>query len=300
MIILAQTDSAIIQEQVTQNLYPWTRFWRSIQWDEIVALVITKAIQIVLLSLLFLIFYKIGRVLINRGYNNYGRKNGITEARAKTLERLIDNIFQYSMYFIYIYSVLWVLNVPIGSLLTGAGIAGLAIGLGAQGFINDLITGFSIIVEQQIDVGETVRIPQLNLDGIVVAIGLRTTKLKSVDGALHFIPNRNITTVTNLSREAIRVTIDTRIQLDEGVNAITKVIEEATNALEKEHSGRIQKAPNVFGVVDLGNGNYAIRVVMYAVNGEQFRLNEAFTAGYVQALTEHGFTIPNNPVGVRA
>ncbi len=68
---------------------------------------------------------------------------------------------------------------PIGSLLAGAGIAGVAIGLGAQGFMSDVITGFFIIMEQQMDVGDYIKLANLTIEGTVVSVGIRTLQLKA-------------------------------------------------------------------------------------------------------------------------
>ncbi|MFU1842160.1 mechanosensitive ion channel family protein, partial [Enterococcus faecium] len=87
----------------------------------------------------------------DRTYANYSKKQHFSESRLKTLHTLIINAFQYTLFFFFIYSLLTIVGVPVGSLLAGAGIAGVAIGLGAQGFMNDLITGFFIILEQQMD-----------------------------------------------------------------------------------------------------------------------------------------------------
>ncbi|SJZ38741.1 small conductance mechanosensitive channel [Pilibacter termitis] len=292
----SSTPSTEVEEQVSKRVGALQKFWESIRWDDLVATVVTKAVSVLLFLVLFAILYKIGRIFINRAYRAYGKRIGVNEVRATTLQRLIDNVFQYSMLFLFIYTLLWIIGVPVASLLTGAGIAGLAIGLGAQGFMNDLITGFFIIVEQQLDVGDHIKLAGLNIDGVVVQVGIRTTKLKGLDGAIHYIPNRNITTITNLSRSDIRVVVDTRINLDEGIDNILPIIQQTTDTLAEKFHTYLQTTPNVFGLVDLGNGNYAIRVSMYVINGEQFRINEAFVAEYIRAMTDAGFTIPNNPI----
>ncbi len=101
------------------------------------------------------------------------------------------------------------MGIPVGTLIAGAGIFSLAIGLGAQGFVSDIVSGFFILFEHQIDVGDHVIIN--NINGIVVAVGLRTTQIRSSNGTLNFIPNRSITTISNLSRGNIQAIVDIRI-----------------------------------------------------------------------------------------
>ncbi|WP_270829104.1 mechanosensitive ion channel family protein [Enterococcus faecalis] len=285
-----------LAEATVKKVSALQRFWNNINWDAIVATLIEKSLSILFLIFLFFIIQRIGKYLIDRTYANYSKKQHFSESRLKTLHTLIINAFQYTLFFFFIYSLLTIVGVPVGSLLAGAGIAGVAIGLGAQGFMNDLITGFFIILEQQMDVGDYIRLLALNIEGTVTSVGLRTTQIKAVDGAVHFIPNRNITTISNLSRANMQVLIDVRINPEEGYEKICEVITEVNETLKEKYIESIQTGPDIFGMVDLGNGNFAVRTTMYVLNGKQFAVKEEFLAQYIKALTEAGFTIPNTPI----
>ncbi|EJV23642.1 mechanosensitive ion channel family protein [Enterococcus faecalis] len=285
-----------LAEATVKKVSALQRFWNNINWDAIVATLIEKSLSILFLIFLFFIIQRIGKYLIDRTYANYSKKQHFSESRLKTLHTLIINAFQYTLFFFFIYSLLTIVGVPVGSLLAGAGIAGVAIGLGAQGFMNDLITGFFIILEQQMDVGDYIRLLALNIEGTVTSVGLRTTQIKAVDGTVHFIPNRNITTISNLSRANMQVLIDVRINPEEGYEKICEVITEVNETLKEKDIESIQTGPDIFGMVDLGNGNFAVRTTMYVLNGKQFAVKEEFLAQYIKALTEAGFTIPNTPI----
>ncbi|EHU9645811.1 small conductance mechanosensitive channel [Enterococcus sp. DIV0784] len=285
-----------LAEATVKKVSALQRFWNNINWDAIVATLIEKSLSILFLIFLFFIIQRIGKYLIDRTYANYSKKQHFSESRLKTLHTLIINAFQYTLFFFFIYSLLTIVGVPVGSLLAGAGIAGVAIGLGAQGFMNDLITGFFIILEQQMDVGDYIRLLALNIEGTVTSVGLRTTQIKAVDGTVHFIPNRNITTISNLSRANMQVLIDVRINPEEGYEKICEVITEVNETLKEKYIESIQTGPDIFGMVDLGNGNFAVRTTMYVLNGKQFAVKEEFLAQYIKALTEADFTIPNTPI----
>ncbi|EHR4850280.1 mechanosensitive ion channel family protein [Enterococcus faecalis] len=285
-----------LAEATVKKVSALQRFWNNINWDAIVATLIEKSLSILFLIFLFFIIQRIGKYLIDRTYANYSKKQHFSESRLKTLHTLIINAFQYTLFFFFIYSLLTIVGVPVGSLLAGAGIAGVAIGLGAQGFMNDLITGFFIILEQQMDVGDYIRLLALNIEGTVTSVGLRTTQIKAVDGTVHFIPNRNITTISNLSRANMQVLIDVRINPEEGYEKICEVITEVNETLKEKYIESIQTGPDIFGMVDLGNGNFAVRTTMYVLNGKQFAVKEEFLAQYIKALTEASFTIPNTPI----
>ncbi|OJG92231.1 small conductance mechanosensitive channel [Enterococcus silesiacus] len=293
-------DSALDIKAVTENkVNAFQRFWNGINWDEILATLIEKAIYLLFLILLFGLLNRIGKTLIDKTYGNYSKKQSFSESRLKTLHTLINNAFQYTLFFFFIYSLLTVIGVPVGSLLAGAGIAGVAIGLGAQGFMNDIITGFFIILEQQMDVGDYVRLTALGIEGTVTAVGLRTTQMKALDGTVHFIPNRNITTISNLSRSNMQVLIDVRIMPDEGYDQIIAIIDQVNQELKEKYTESIQTGPTIFGMVDLGNGNFAIRTTMYVLNGKQAPIREEFLAQYVKKLSEANFTIPNTPITIK-
>ena len=310
MFILGQTtssntvestiDSTLNIKAVTENkVNALERFWNGINWDKIIATLIEKSIYLLFLIILFIFLNRVGKKLIDKTYGNYSKKQAFSESRLRTIHTLVNNAFQYTLFFIFIYSLLTVVGVPVGSLLAGAGIAGVAIGLGAQGFMNDIITGFFIILEQQMDVGDYIRLSALNIEGTVTAVGLRTIQMKALDGTVHFIPNRNITIISNLSRSNMQVLIDVRIVPDEGYDKIIAIIEQVNMELKEKYSESIQTGPTIFGMVDLGNANFAIRTTMYVLNGKQAPIKEEFLAQYVKKLSDANFTIPNTPITLK-
>ena len=295
LLTTTQSDESIAQS-TEQKLNALQRWWHNINWDEIINLIIQKTIGIVLLSILFLILHRSSYFLLDRIYHQYSKRYGMNETRLKTIKTLIHNIIQYTLGFFYVYSLLSILGFPIGSLLAGAGIAGLAIGLGAQGFMNDIITGAFIIMEQQIDVGNYIRLPNLSIEGTVISVGLRTLQLNSADGTFHFVPNRNITVISNTSRANMQVLVDVRVDPTEGIDEIKQVIETVNQKIAEQYHEVIETPPSIFGLVDLGNNNFAIRTIMYVENGQQFKLKQAFLTASIDALTANGYTIPNTPI----
>lgn len=291
------SSSETITDQAVQQVNAFQRFWNEIDWDAILATFIEKTLYLIFLVILFSVLSKIGKYLLDKSFSQYSKKASLNESRLKTLHSLLHTIFHYTLGFFFIYALLSVIGVPIGSLLAGAGIAGVAIGLGAQGFMNDMITGFFIIMEQQMDVGDYIQLANLSIEGTVVSVGIRTLQLKATDGTVHYIPNRNITTISNLSRANMLVRLDIRIVPEEGYDKIQAVIQQVNQQLAEKYQNELQTEPTIFGLVDLGNSNFAIRTVCYALNGKQHVLKEEFLSAYVQALTTAGFTIPNTPVG---
>ncbi len=291
-----ESSSVDIAQEATQKLNALQRFWNSIDWDQITLTIIEKTLYILFIVVLFLLLAKIGRAVINHLYKGYANKASLSESRLKTIHTLLGNTYSYILVFFFLYSLLSTIGIPVGSLLAGAGIAGVAIGLGAQGFMNDIITGFFIILEKQMDVGNYIKLTNLSIEGTVTNIGIRSIQVKSIDGTLHFIPNRNITTISNLSRSNMLVQVDVRIKQDEDLDQINLIIEKVNQELAKKYHDDIQNGPSIFGLVDLGNGNFAIRTTMYVLNGLQAIIKEDFLTTYVKELTDAGFTIPSTPI----
>lgn len=293
----ASSTSSEIAEPTTEQLNAFQRWWSSINWTELTGTVISKILAVLALTILFAILIRLADYFIDRGFR-MNKKKKQNEIRVKTIKTLSKNVARYTLGFFYIYSLLSSLGVPVGSLLAGAGIAGLAIGLGAQGFMNDVINGFFIIIEQQFNVGDYILLTDIALDGTVISVGLRTLQLQSFDGTVHFIPNRNITTISNMSRFDMRVLVEVRVKPSEGIEGIQQAIERANQQIVDEYSEYIQTPPAIFGVVDLGNSNFAVRTIMYVTNGQQYQLHEELLSASIQELTKDGYTIPSTPINI--
>ena len=290
------TNNGAVAETTEKQLNALQRWWHNINWENIINTIVDKAIGVVLLTLLFFILQRLSFFLLDRVYKQYSKRYSMNESRLNTIKTLMHNIIQYTLGFFYVYSLLSVLGFPIGSLLAGAGIAGIAIGLGAQGFMNDIITGAFIIMEQQIDVGNYIRLPILGIEGTVMSFGIRTLQLKSSDGTLHYVPNRNITVISNTSRENMQVLVDVRINPNEGIEEMKHIIATVNQEFSQVHHEVIETPPSIFGVVDLGNNNFAIRSIMYVSNGQQFSIKQAYLTACIDALVQNGYTIPNTPI----
>lgn len=287
------SSEGTLTEEATKTVNAFTKFWDSIDWDGLIASFISKGIVILIAIVIILSAKKIGLTLIRRGFNNYRTKESYSTNRIETLHRLTSNTFQYFLYFILLYTILTVVGVPVGSLIAGAGIAGIAIGLGAQGFINDFLTGFFIILERQIDVGNFVKID--GIEGTVQSVGLRTTKIKSLDGTLHFIPNRNISIISNLSRENMQALIKIRLKPDTDFADIHQIIEKVNAELVPKYP-EIQSGPDNLGLSDLGNGQVAIKISIYTLNGAQYKVQADFLSAYLKAITAAGNDVPDSPL----
>ena len=245
-----------------------------------------KALAIILGSWIFT--YLINLVLLRVVF---ARRDGkvLESKRVITLAALLRSLVKYVVFFVAFVMVLGIYNVPTASLLASAGVAGLAIGFGAQSLIKDIISGFFIIFEDQYTVGEHIR--TANLEGVVEEIGLRATRLKDFNGSLHFIPNGLIDVVTNFSRGKIRAMADVGIAYEEDVDKALTVISEACAKLAQEMDS-IVEGPTVLGVTKLAEYEVSIRVVAFAKPGEQWAVERAILKKIKEHLDKAGIEIP--------
>lgn len=284
------TDSVV--NDVVEKTSLFSRYWNSIDWNNVISNVLTTSIQIVFFLILFYIVKRIGDFFITQTFTRYRKKESISVNRLNTLNSLSKNLFHALLGFLATYSVLTVLGVPVGSLLAGAGVIGLALSLGAQGFVSDIVNGFFLLLEKQLDVGDVVELDTVS--GTVVDVNLKTTQVKSFDGTLNYVPNRYITIVSNKSREDMRVLINIRLFPDTDIQKVSSVIQEVNERLISQYP-EITEEPSYTGLIDIGDGQTGIRVTMYTLNGQQYDVQHSFFQEYVTSLTEAGIKIPLSP-----
>lgn len=158
----------------------FTNYWNSFDWESILSNIFTKLLSLILLFLLFYFGKKFLHFLFKKTILSSVKVVRQNENRQKTIVKLLENMLDYFLYFILIYWILSIIGVPISSLLAGAGIAGVALGLGAQGFLSDVINGLFILLERQFEVGDAVLIN--NISGTIASVGVRTTQVRGYDG----------------------------------------------------------------------------------------------------------------------
>ena len=250
-------------------------------WDKIGQNFLSIIWQLAITTLIFYLLSHFGHKIIN---NYLARHNTIRNKRTKTITALINSIFQYTLIFFYLFGILSIIGVPVGTLLASAGIFSLALGMGAQGFVSDLVNGFFILSEDQFDVGDTVSIN--GQVGTVDQLGLRTTRLKASDGSIIYIPNRNITIVQNLAHNAIGLTINLELDAENDFSHITKIIKEVNKSIKPE-KGTVSSGPSIIGVTGQ-NGRTVTYGVYFKVKPEkQSIVKNLYLGKYIQALQKN-------------
>lgn len=265
-------------------------------WSKIGADILSKAIEVILISILFYLLNIFGQKLINRTTEHYLNKENTSNNRISTIHSLLKNALFYTLLIFYIYTILTVFGVPVGTLIASAGIASLAIGLGAQGFVNDIVTGFFILVEQQFEVGDLVTISDIN--GTVTAMGLQTTQVRSSDGTLHYIPNRNISIVANFSRGHRQQIINLRVKSDTNIIELEKVLQTVNEQLYQT-TDELLALPELLGVNVQPNGNLVYQIKINPKQGSEIAMQRLLISNYLPELKKVGITLPTNTLNLQ-
>jgi small conductance mechanosensitive channel len=182
------------------------------------------------------------------------------QRRAATLGGILTSLVTVSVAFVAILMLLRELAIDVLPILTGAGIAGLAIGFGAQNLVRDVISGFFLILEDQVRVGDLARIN--GIAGMVEQINLRTIVLRDGEGAVQVFPNGTITALANLSKQYAYAIVDVRVAYQENVDRVSGTLREVGAAMERDPTwGALVLSPiEIVGVESIDGGFATIRV----------------------------------------
>lgn len=276
-------------ESVVESSNYFVRWWYSINWSSIIAQFMTKMIYLVFTLLIFIIINKLVKYLLKRTFETKRNQLNISSSRRSTIYKMVDNAVSYVLAFFLIYTILSIIGIPISTLLASAGIAGLAIGLGAQSFINDIVNGFFILLENQFDVGDSITIGDYS--GKVVSIGLRSTQIQGFDGTHHFLPNHTIDIISNNSRNNMRALIEIKFPSNTDFVQVRSILESVNNQLVPNFP-EIVSGPTYSGPNNSTNGLMVMKVIFYTLNGQQFNVHDHFLAKYLEELKKAGISLP--------
>jgi moderate conductance mechanosensitive channel len=214
---------------------------------------------------------------LSRHLGELGSRQGLPSAlrahQLRTLSSVIYSVGVLVIMFLAAMQILPQLGINMGPLLASAGIAGLAIGFGAQTLVRDFINGFLILVENQYDIGDTIRIA--GVQGAVETMTLRRTVLRDDNGSLHTVPSSEIKLVTNLTRDwallPIHVSVAYGADSDRVIELLQEVGEEVAN--DPKYSGMIIAKPEVPGIEKVNGGEVDYLLLVKTRPGSQYAVS---------------------------
>jgi small conductance mechanosensitive channel len=274
----------------------WQQF-RHLSWDDVLAWLRVHGPPILLTLAMVTGVLWLARQLKERAVGwmvGHGQKETLPERtnRVRTLASVLHNTVRTVVLTLGTLMLLQELGVPIGPLLGGAAVVGLAVAFGAQSLIKDYFTGFLVLLEQQYLLGDVVRIG--GVAGKVEQITLRLTVLRDAEGAVHFIPHGQITTVTNLSHGWSQAVLDVSVAYQEDVDRAMEVFREVAMGLRQEplFQTLILDDPQMLGVDQLGDSGVVIRLSIKTRPGRQWEVKRELLRRIKRRCDELGIEIP--------
>ena len=253
---------------------------------------LTHGVNIVVIALCGFIVVRAANLTITHFQFKLGRRQAQTDLewqrRATTLAGILTSLVTASVVFVVVLMLLRELAIDVLPIVTGAGIAGLAIGFGAQNFVRDMISGFFLILEDQVRVGDLARIN--GTGGTVEQINLRTIVLRDFEGAVQVFPNGTITSLANLSKTYAYAIVDIRIAYGENPDVVMDAMQEVGGTLERDEAWRpfLLGPIEIIGVESLGEGQATIRARMKAAPLTQEKVANELRRRMLAALVASG------------
>ncbi|MGH8016335.1 MAG: mechanosensitive ion channel family protein, partial [Candidatus Zixiibacteriota bacterium] len=215
-----------------------------------------------------------------------------TKKRTTTLGAVVRYLLSTTILVVALIMILSEIGIDIGPILATAGVAGLALGFGAQHIIKDLIAGFFMLLDDEVRVGDTVRIS--GVSGIVEKINLRVTVLRDVSGNVHYIPNGSIEIVTNMTKEYSRYVFEIGIAYRENVDDVIKLIKEVDKDLRQDDkfANDILEPLEVLGLERFADSAVILRARYMTMPSRQWDIGREFNRRLKSVFDAKGIEMP--------
>lgn len=262
----------------------------------IVAWGMSNGLRIILILIGMWLAMKVSKMVGNNIVGYASKKKG---TEAKEDERRIHTLIQIfnvaSKVLIIVFGgmiIIKELGIDIGPMLAGAGILGLAVGFGSQALVKDLVSGFFLILENQIRVGDVVRIG--DNAGLVEQITLRTVILRDLEGIVHTIPNGEIATLSNMTYGWSRAKLDFGVAYKENIDDVIKVLGDLGHQMREDEKYKdfILEEPTILGVDSLDDSCVTIRMIIKTEPLKQWDVAREFRRRVKNEFDRLGIEIP--------
>ena len=241
-------------------------------------LFIKPAVNIVLILVLAYVLYRLARKLIGVAVGRFRARSEGPEhlKRLDTLDTVTGYVVTVAVVVVTVTLVLGELGISVAPVLAAAGVLGLAVGFGAQSLVKDYFTGFFLLLENQVRQGDVVEIG--GKAGLVEEVTLRFIRLRGNDGAVYFVPNGQITVVSNLTREFSYALIEVEVAAQEDVDGVLGLFREVGAGLraDPQYARRILAELEVQGVDKVGPAGMTLSGRFKTLPAEQWAVRREF------------------------
>jgi moderate conductance mechanosensitive channel len=251
-----------------------------------------------ILVLVVLVAMFLGFTLLKRGLARLSRfiegsfPDQAQIKRANTLTNVLGDLVRVLITGIGVTTILSQLGIDLGPLLVAAGIGGVAIGFGAQSLVKDVISGFFILLENQVRVGDVINIA--GVGGLVEDVGLRTISLRDLAGNVHIVPNGTISTVTNMTMGYSRYVFNVGVAYREDVDQVMAILKELGAELQNDpkYGPDIMEPLEMLGVDSFADSAVIIKCRITTKPIQQWTIGREMNRRIKIAFDAKGIEIP--------
>ena len=213
------------------------------------------------------------------------------DRRAATIGRVISNTGLVVIIGSASLMTLREMGIEVTPLIASVGVVGLALGLGAQTLVKDVISGLFILMENQYAIGDVISIN--GTSGTVEQMTLRATYLRDLEGTTHTVPNGDIRTISNITRGWSRAVLDVRVPYETDVDAALDVLREVGHQMENDQSIGLllEESPVVTGVEDFEDWSVKVRMMVKTEPGQQWAVKRYMRKAVLSAFKARGINI---------
>jgi small conductance mechanosensitive channel len=264
--------------------------------DALIAWLLDAGLRIALIAVVAYLVVRIGTAATRRFESEMSAGTGLDvierTKRAQTLGQLLQKTLSIVVIVIAALMILRELGVDVTPVLTGAGIVGLAVGFGAQTLVRDVISGFFLILEDQVRVGDVAVVN--GVGGMVEAINLRTIVLRDLEGTVHVVPNGEIKTLANKTKDYSYYVMDIGVQYGEDPDRIGAVVKEIAATLLSDERFRpsILEPLELIGVDAFGEGQIILKTRIKTVPLKQWEVGRELRRRIARGFSERGIVMP--------
>ena len=254
---------------------------------------VTNGLRVVLILVLTLVVIKVLQLINMRLFRRAAeRKDEEFKKRMDTLGSIIGSLLKVTIITVAVIMIMSELGVKVGPILAAAGIVGVAIGFGAQHLVKDLISGFFLLMDDQIRVGDVVQIADKG--GLVEKISLRVTTLRDLAGNVHYVRNGEINVVTNMTKEYSRYVFDIGVAYREDVDEVIEVIKQVDEELrnDAEYANDILEPIEILGLDQFANSAVIIKARTKTKPIRQWAVGREFNRRLKKRFDEKDIEIP--------
>lgn len=270
-------------------VWVWNTYGKELAYSAMAAVVRIAAVVVAYLVVRFLLLKLINRIWIGSLARMSGDLLQARQATVWALQSLLKSVIGFVLAFVAFIMILQAAGVRVETLLATAGVAGIAIGFGAQKLVRDMISGFFVLAEDQYGVGDYVSIGAMT--GTVEELGMRITRLRDNQGRLYTVANGDVNQVCNYSRGKLRVSQDIAVPTASDVAKAQQVLNDVGARIAEDMPAQVKSPFECEGIVQISGASATLRFSGIVAPHHQDEVQMELNARIRSAFEKHGLTL---------